>query len=62
MKSGLHNRYQRAILLVLLERKALTVVDGREAGVDVVLVQTFLFYFVNQVILMLTCIFQGQFP
>ena len=31
-------------------------VDG-----DLVLIQTFLFYYVNQVILMLTSIFQGQF-
>ena len=29
---------------------------------DLVLVQTFLLYYVNQVILMLTSIFQGQFP
>ena len=34
--------------------------DGSEAGVDLVLIQTFLFYYVNQVILMLTSIFQGQ--
>ena len=39
-----------------------TVVDGSEAGVDLVLIQTFLLYYVNQVILMLTSIFQGQFP
>ena len=39
-----------------------TVMDGGEAGVDLVLIQTFLFYHVNQVILMLTSIFQGQFP
>ena len=37
--------------------------DGSEIGVvDLVLVQTFLLYSVNQVILMLTSIFQGQFP
>ena len=36
--------------------------DGSEIGVDLVLVQTFLVYFVNQVILMLTSIFQGQCP
>ena len=30
--------------------------------VDLVLIQTFLLYYVNQVILMLTSIFQGQFP
>ena len=36
--------------------------DGGEAGVDLVLIRTFLFYYVNQVILMLSSIFQGQFP
>ena len=36
--------------------------DGSEIGVDLVLVKTFLLYSVNQVILMLTSIFQGQFP
>ena len=39
-----------------------TVMDGSEADGDLVLVQTFLLYYVNQVILMLTSIFQGQFP
>ena len=39
-----------------------TVVDGSEAEGDLVLIQTFLFYYVNQVILMLTSIFQEQFP
>ena len=39
-----------------------TVMDGSEAGVGLVLIQTFLLYYVNQVILMLTSIFQGQFP
>ena len=38
-----------------------TVMYGTEAGVDLVLIQTFLLYYVNQVILMLTSIFQGQF-
>ena len=37
-----------------------TVMDGSEAGVDLVLKPTFLLYYVNQVILMLTSIFQGQ--
>ena len=32
-----------------------------EAGVDLVLIQTFLLYNVNRVILMLTSIFRGQF-
>ena len=39
-----------------------TVMDGSEANGDLVLIQTFLLYYVNQVILMLTGIFQGQFP
>ena len=38
-----------------------TVMNGSEAAGDIVLIQTFLLYFVNQVILMLTSIFQGQF-
>ena len=33
-----------------------TVMDGSEAGVDLVLIQTFLLYHLNQVILMLTSI------
>ena len=36
--------------------------DGSEIRVDLVLAQTFLLYSVNRVILMLTSIFQGQFP
>ena len=39
-----------------------TVVDGSEAEGDLVLIQTSLLYCVNQVILMLTSIFQEQFP
>ena len=39
-----------------------TVMDGSEVDGDLVLIQTFLLYYVNQVILMLTSIFQGQFP
>ena len=35
--------------------------DGSEAKGDLVLIQTFLLYYVNQVILMLTSIFQEQF-
>ena len=35
---------------------------GSEAEGDLVLIQTFLLYYVNQVILMLTSIFQEQFP
>ena len=39
-----------------------TVVDGSEAEGDLVLIQTFLLYYVNQVILKLTSIFREQFP
>ena len=39
-----------------------TVMDGSEADADLVLIPTFLLYYVNQVILMITSIFQGQFP
>ena len=39
-----------------------TVMDGSEAEGDLVLIQTFLLYYVNQVILMLTSIFQEKFP
>ena len=36
--------------------------DGSEAEGDLVLIQTSLLYYVNQVILMLPSIFQEQFP
>ena len=39
-----------------------TVMYGSEAEGDLVWIQTFLLYYVNQVILMLTSIFQEQFP
>ena len=39
-----------------------TVKEGSEAGVDLFWIQTFLPHFVNQVVLMPTSIFQGQFP
>ena len=39
-----------------------TVMDGSKADGELVMIQTFLLYFVNQVILMVTSIFQGQFP
>ena len=35
-----------------------TVMDGSESDGDLVLVQTFLLYYVNQLILILTCTFQ----
>ena len=38
------------------------VVVGSEAEADLVLIQTFPLYYVNQVILMLTSIFREQFP
>ena len=38
------------------------VMDKSEANGDLVLIQTFLLYYVKQVILMLTSIFLGQFP
>ena len=39
-----------------------TVMDGSGAEGELVLIQTFLLNYVNQVILMLTSIFQEQFP
>ena len=39
-----------------------TVMDGSKAGGDRVLIQTFLLYYVNQVVLMLINIFKGNFP
>ena len=39
-----------------------TVMDGSEAEGDLVLIQTFLLYYVSQVTLMLTSIFREQFP
>ena len=38
-----------------------TVMDGSEAGGDLVSIQTFLLYYANQVVLMLINIFQGDF-
>ena len=35
--------------------------DGSEAGVDLVLIPTFLLYYVNQVILMLTVFFKDNY-
>ena len=39
-----------------------TVMDKSKAGVDLVLIQTFLLHYPNEVFLMLTSIFQGQLP
>ena len=36
-----------------------TVTGGNEARVDLVLIHSFLLYYVNQVVLMLTCMFQA---
>ena len=47
---------------VQMANRPFSVVDGSEADGDLVLIQTFLLYYVNQVILMLTSIFQGKFP
>ena len=49
-------------LFIILTIGHFTVIDGSEDDVDLVLIQTFLLYYVNQVILMLTSIFQEQFP
>ena len=38
-----------------------TCMDGSDADGELLLIQTFLLYYVNQVILMLTSTFQGQF-
>ena len=50
-----------SVCCFLVQIGHLAFMDGREIGVDLVLVQTFLLFNVNQVI-MLTSIFQGQFP
>ena len=38
-----------------------TVTGGNEAGVDLVLIQPFLLYYVNHVVLMLSSIFKAKF-
>ena len=48
-------------LFIILTIGHFTVIDGSEDDVDLVLIQTFLLYYVNQVRLMLNSIFQGQF-
>ena len=61
---GLHGRCKIILPWEKFDLKIghFTVVYGSEAQVDLVLIQTFLLYYVNQVILMLTSIFQEQFP
>ena len=60
-----NNPFIKVVLTVLFPSFRLighlTVMDGSEAGGDLVLIQTFLLYYVNQVVLMQTSIFQGQF-
>ena len=45
-----------------LSKSHFTVMDGSKADSNLVLIQTFLLYYGNQVILMPTSIFQVQFP
>ena len=60
-----NNPFIKVVLTVLFPSFRLighlTVMDGSETGGDLVLIQTFLLYYVNQVVLMQTSIFQGQF-
>ena len=49
-------------IILLQPNRPFTVMDRSEAEADLVLIQTFLLYYVNQVILMLTSIIQEQFP
>ena len=54
------NRFLASCLLTIIATTPIdhfTVVDGSEAEGDLVLIQSFLLYYVNQVILMLTSIF-----
>ena len=52
----------KTIHLLLAKIGYFTVIVGSEAGVELVLIHTSLLCYTNQVILMLTSIFQGQFP
>ena len=52
----------KKINLLLAKIGYFTVIVGSEAGVELVLIHTSLLCYTNQVILMLTSIFQGQFP
>ena len=61
----LYNVAQRACgakQIIWNEMGHFTVIHGSEAWDDFVLIQTFLLYYVNHVVLMLTSIFQGQLP
>ena len=57
---NLHWKHEMCVVAFVIGH--FTVIDGSEAEGDLVLIQTFLLYYVNQVILMLTSIFQEQFP
>ena len=54
--------FRKRITLAFVLIGHFTVMDGSEVDGDLVLIQTFLLYYVNQVILMLTSSFQEQFP
>ena len=57
-----HNLHVKMLVFGPFTIGHFTLVDGSEAEGDLVLIQTFLLYYVNQVILKLTSIFQEQFP
>ena len=59
---GISNDCCGVIVLTCHAIAHFTVMDGSEAGGDRVLIQTFLLYYVNQVVLMLINIFKGNFP
>ena len=59
-KSHAESGFARGILKFQISY--FTVMNKKEADGDLVLIQTFLLYYVNQVILMLTSILRGQFP
>ena len=52
----------KTINLLLAKIGYFTVIVGSEAVVDLVLIHGSLLCYINQVILMVTSIFQGQFP
>ena len=57
------NQNVQLVLRIAAKRMGhFTVMDGKDAGVDLVVKQTFMLYSVQQVSLMLTNIFEGQFP
>ena len=58
----LHPPKKKNLSLVVVIKEVIEIMGRSEAEGDLVLIQTFLLYYVNQVILMLTIIFQEQFP